>query len=100
VVTAVAEPVAEESDDVELAPVEAAARDVLELDARAFVVWVLASAGSWPAASCTRIPPVLAMNIAVAAPTTRRLMRRTRRRRIRRDVEVMTSASAPSVASP
>jgi hypothetical protein len=105
VVTAVAEP-----DDVEPAELEverddepvvgdpvATATDDVDVCA---VVWLRASAGSWPETSWRKIAPVLAMKIAVVAPTTRRRIRRTRRRRISRGVDGMASASAPHIAFP
>ena len=73
--------------DEELEGVELDATEPLEFDA-CVVVW-LASAGSWPETSWMRIPPVVVMKSAVAAPTTRRRMRWMRRRRICRGVEGM-----------
>ena len=54
-----------------------------DVDADVDVVPVLASAGSWPEASWTTIPPVLARNSPAATPITRRRMTLTRRRRAR-----------------
>jgi hypothetical protein len=48
--------------------------------AAAFVV----SAGSWPVASCTKIPPVVARNVAAASATTRVRITLTRCLRARR----------------
>jgi hypothetical protein len=96
----VAEPDDDEPDEFELGDeLEAGELDATEaLLVECVLVW-RARAGSWPETSSTKIQPVLAMKIAVAPPTTRRLMRRTRRRRICRGVEDMASASAPYLGS-
>jgi hypothetical protein len=87
VVTAVA--LVDPVDDPEVVDAE-----VVEVDdagvavvADAVLAAVVASAGSWPETSWTKIPPVVTTNRAAARPTTRRRMRRTRRRRACSGVE-------------
>jgi hypothetical protein len=100
VVTAVAEPDDEEPDEFkpedEREGVELDVTDVVEVDACVF--W-LASAGSCPDTSWRTIPPVVVMKTAVAAPTTRRRMRRMRWRRLGRGMEGMAPASTPCLGS-
>ncbi len=99
--TGVAEPEDEDEEavepelDDEPASDDPDATEAVVVEAGAVVVWLRASAGSWPETSWTKIPPVQARKIAVATPTTRRRMWRTRWRRICRGVEGMTSASTP-----
>lgn len=69
----------DEPDDVVVVVGEVVAVPVLATEA--VVVVLLASAGSWPETSWTRMPPVVAMNVAVATPTIRRRIWLTRRRR-------------------
>jgi hypothetical protein len=106
VVKGVTEPVDEEpaeseleTDEDEFDGEDPDATDALEVDPVVVVVWLLrASAGSWPDMSWRKIPPVVARKTAVAAPTTRRRISRTRRRRSRRGVEGMGTASTPFFA--
>jgi hypothetical protein len=90
VVTAVVVPELEEPDDVlEVEEPDAEALegepepDDLPAVVATFAVAALARAGSLPVTSCTKIPPELARNIAVATATTRvriTLIRRPRAR--------------------
>jgi hypothetical protein len=73
VVTAVAVPELEEPDDapdVEELDVEPEPDDLLVAEA-VFAAAAFARAGSLPVTSCTKIPPEVARNVAVANATTR-----------------------------
>jgi hypothetical protein len=76
----VAEPELALLDDVAVVP---ALDRVLAVDATAaaFAAALFVSAGSLPETSCTRIPPDVARNVAVAIATTRRRITHIRRLR-------------------
>jgi hypothetical protein len=99
VVTAVArvDPVDDpEVVGAEVVEVDAAGVEVVVADA--VLAAVVASAGSWPETSWTKIPPVVTTNRAAARPTTRRRMRRTRRRRACSGVESCGGVIGSSLA--
>jgi hypothetical protein len=97
VVTAVAVPELEEPDDapdVEELDVEPEPDDLLVAEA-VFAAAAFARAGSLPVTSCTKIPPEVARNIAVANATTRQRIALIRRLRAR-----SRSATRPSAPDP
>ena len=97
VVTAVAVPELEDPDDapdVEEFDVEPEPDDLLVAEA-IFAAAAFARAGSLPVTSCTKIPPEVARNIAVANATTRQRIALIRCLRAR-----SRSATRPSAPDP